>query len=322
MDCSPITRLLFIGMWNFADDHGRMPFAPRTIKAQVFPADDISADCVRGMLAELSAKGLILVYAVGGKEYLEITGWKHQRIDRPQDPRFPGPMDDGVEAIRRTFDDHSTLEKEGKGREKEEEHIRAVGKPTRTVTSDEFEEWWKVIPKRGSAANPKKPAREKFGRLIRDGTPVGDLMRAGRLWRDAEIAGKRDGTEKVAQAITWLNQERWNDYLAAVEVVEDKTPEPPPGGPTDAELRAKYVATARDHEPGSESVFRSGDGARQANEGERSGRQVPIVQARAARVSGVGGVFRPIGVAAGRLAIVPGRHEPDDDVPDAMATVV
>lgn len=115
MECSLNARLLFVGMWNFADDHGRMPVAPKTIKAQVFPGDDLSIETIRGMISELSANGLILMYVVDGKEYLEITGWKHQRIDKPQKAKHPGPLDDGSKTIPRTFD--VGMEKEGKGEE-------------------------------------------------------------------------------------------------------------------------------------------------------------------------------------------------------------
>lgn len=91
MECSPITRLLFIGMWNFADDAGRLPFSPKTIKAQIFPGDAITCDDVSGMVAELSANGLVSSYVVEGKQYLLITGWKHQKIDKPQKPKYPEP---------------------------------------------------------------------------------------------------------------------------------------------------------------------------------------------------------------------------------------
>lgn len=77
-------RLLFIGMWNFADDHGVIPFNPKTIKAQVFPGDDdVNSALVRRWLDELWAKDLIGVFEQNGKEYIVITGWKHQKIDKP-----------------------------------------------------------------------------------------------------------------------------------------------------------------------------------------------------------------------------------------------
>ncbi|HEX7895467.1 MAG TPA: hypothetical protein VF447_14815 [Terriglobales bacterium] len=87
-----MARLLFIGMWNFADDAGRMTFSPKTIKAQVFPSDEISMDEVRRMIVELSSNGLLLVYDVEGKEFIQITGWHHQKIDKAKESKIPRPV--------------------------------------------------------------------------------------------------------------------------------------------------------------------------------------------------------------------------------------
>jgi hypothetical protein len=92
MECSLAARLLFIGMWNFADDLGRLAMAPKSIKAKVFPNDDINSDSILGMIRELSQNGLVLLYDVEGKNYLQITGWQHQRIDKPQPGRCPAPV--------------------------------------------------------------------------------------------------------------------------------------------------------------------------------------------------------------------------------------
>ena len=46
-------RLLFIGMWNFADDEGVMTNKPKQIKAQIFPIDDITHGDVSDMLLSL-----------------------------------------------------------------------------------------------------------------------------------------------------------------------------------------------------------------------------------------------------------------------------
>ena len=101
MECSPIARLMFIGLWNFADDTGRYSYSPKTIKAQVFPGDDISVETIRGMVDELSANGLVRSYVVDGKDYLLITGWHHQKIDKPQKPRHPEPPPEQSANVRR-----------------------------------------------------------------------------------------------------------------------------------------------------------------------------------------------------------------------------
>ncbi len=92
MECSLNARLLFIGMWNFADDLGRLSASAKTIKASIFPSDDISPEIILGMIKELSANGLVLPYTVDGKDYLQITGWQHQRIDKPQPGKCPSPV--------------------------------------------------------------------------------------------------------------------------------------------------------------------------------------------------------------------------------------
>src|SRR5438876_1116129 len=103
LECSPIARLLFLGMLNFADDEGRLPFSAKSIKAQIFPADPFSFEDIEGMLGELSTNDLVLTYEVDGKQYLQITGWKkHQRIDKPQPAKYPPPPEHSS-SVRRTL---------------------------------------------------------------------------------------------------------------------------------------------------------------------------------------------------------------------------
>lgn len=143
MECSPIARLMFIGMWNFADDAGRYSYSPKTIKAQVFPGDDITVETIRGMVDELSANGLLLPYVVDGKEYLLITGWHHQKIDKPQKPRHPEPPKDHSPNVRRMV----ATERE-KEREREEKPADAGSTKTYAfedgvikLNQKDFESW-------------------------------------------------------------------------------------------------------------------------------------------------------------------------------------
>lgn len=90
VDCSPLARLLFIGLWNFCDDSGIHPRSPRRLKMLVFPADDFTADQVDSLIDELVAANLVTNYLVNAKCYLKVTGWMHQRIDHPS-YRYPLP---------------------------------------------------------------------------------------------------------------------------------------------------------------------------------------------------------------------------------------
>jgi len=84
VECSPNARLLFIGMWNFCDDGGNHPASPKSLKMQVFPGDDFTVGYISELVAELENQGLIIDYqADDGKRYWHVTGWHHQKIDRP-----------------------------------------------------------------------------------------------------------------------------------------------------------------------------------------------------------------------------------------------
>lgn len=164
MDCKPLTRLLFIGLWNFVDDYGRAPVAPRTIKAQVMPGDEITGQQIQTMLQELSSAGLILFYAVDGKEYFEITGWsKHQKIDNPSKYKVcPAPFTDQSPIVAIPSEESQSIGLEGKGRE---------GNRTESIAA-------KVAGPKPSQAKGDKKARREPQTPLPDGFLLADEIRA------------------------------------------------------------------------------------------------------------------------------------------------
>lgn len=82
-DCSPTARLLFIGMWNFCDDGGVHPASYKRIKMEVFPGDNLTDAQVKKYIDELINAGLIMEYSSQGQSYWYVTGWSHQKIDKP-----------------------------------------------------------------------------------------------------------------------------------------------------------------------------------------------------------------------------------------------
>ena len=172
MECQPLTRLLFIGIWNFCDDGGNHPDSEKTIKARVFPGDEISSSSIRRMLDELSSNGLLAFYEHSGKRYLHVCGWEHQRIDKPtfkypefvqslvvssppllgadtDDNQKPGPLGDSVDEsstnIRPPLDEASSNPllgldpgREGKGNrkgeEQDQEHVHRRDAPPDDAT--------------------------------------------------------------------------------------------------------------------------------------------------------------------------------------------
>lgn len=71
--------------------------------------------------------------------------------------------------------------------------------------------FWPAYPSRGSAANPKKPAREKFVAACKRGVDP-ELIIAG-LKGYASAPSLKVGTEFVKTAVVWLNQASWEQYV-------------------------------------------------------------------------------------------------------------
>jgi hypothetical protein len=140
-------------------------------------------------------------------------------------------------------------------------------KATRPAISGFFDEFWRVYPKRGDAANPKKPACDKFERAVRGGADPAVIIAAAARYAAIESSAGRSNTEKIAQAVTWLNQQRWQDYPELAGGDGGPPAPPDPSMPSDSELRARYAARIpQDPKPEDEGVFREGLGPDPANE--------------------------------------------------------
>lgn len=92
-------RLLFQGLWNFADRDGRLEDRPVRLRMQIFPADNVDVDHLLQLLAD-SPGELLLRYEVDGKRYLQILSWhKHQKPHPKETPSLI-PLPESSEKVR------------------------------------------------------------------------------------------------------------------------------------------------------------------------------------------------------------------------------
>ena len=75
----------------------------------------------------------------------------------------------------------------------------------------DFKQFWRSYPKR-KGGNPKHPARLKFENAVNDAISAADIIAAAERYAEEIKAEKKENTCYVAQAVTWLNQRRWEDY--------------------------------------------------------------------------------------------------------------
>jgi len=85
-------RLLYIGMWNVADDEGLLRASPLYLRSVIFAYDEIKATLIDEALKKLKDLGFIYVYIHEKQSYAWIIKFRvHQKIDRPQKSNNPAP---------------------------------------------------------------------------------------------------------------------------------------------------------------------------------------------------------------------------------------
>ncbi|KKK95896.1 hypothetical protein LCGC14_2668220, partial [marine sediment metagenome] len=86
-------RLLFIGMWNHADDEGLIRAKAEYLKSMIFVYDDFLIEKTEEDINQLAKLELIFLYSgTLNQRYAYVINFrKHQKIDRPQKSKLPPP---------------------------------------------------------------------------------------------------------------------------------------------------------------------------------------------------------------------------------------
>lgn len=84
---SPLAEILFYRLLVTVDDFGRFDGRPAMIKAACFPIKDITTAKCSALLDELNLAGLISLYTVSQKPYIQMCKWDN--VPRSKDSKFP-----------------------------------------------------------------------------------------------------------------------------------------------------------------------------------------------------------------------------------------
>lgn len=163
---------------------------------------------VRGLLGRLRAEGMITRKRTqhGAQRAPVISICNYDIYQAQADEGEPASGTAGAQGGHR----EGTANKEKEGKE---------GKEGKTHTVD-FDEFWRVYPDRKPHSNPKKPAGQKFEIAVGRGVPAGDIIRGAQNYA-TYVQRERVQSKYVAQAVTWISQERWTEY-------QGPPPEAPP----------------------------------------------------------------------------------------------
>lgn len=104
---SPLARLTYIAMWNWADDYGRGTLNLKELEGFIFPNDNIedliktcenpgqgSSANFRHIIKEVVGSFGLTIYEVDRRTYYAIPSWnEHQRTERKAKTKHPAPED-------------------------------------------------------------------------------------------------------------------------------------------------------------------------------------------------------------------------------------
>lgn len=220
MELNLFQRLLFIGLWNLADDEGRGVYDPASIAADLFLTEfslsphGVITD-VSNAFVEYSKRSMVAVYEAENRHYFQILQWgKHQRVNRATSSQIPPLTSDNEETKLISEDSLNPHGGLTLGIRNKEEGIRNKEDISSETSSDSsarrpdayppaFEEWWKTYPRRKNCS--KKDAAKQW----REATKT---INADELLNLTAIYAKTHGVSDpkyLPHPHKWLKDRRW-----------------------------------------------------------------------------------------------------------------
>ena len=225
-------RLLFTGMFNFADDEGIFENNPLEMKCKVFPADSITLELIKNCINSMIELTLL---EKGENKLLRYKNWhNYQKISHPSPTKYifklasredsVNPPEDSVspplalsEDSERTPSqysidsiDKSSLNSVDKNNKEVKENSSKKTKTQLLKEEFTFDRFYELYPrkiKKDKAFNPFKNIAAKHLKAVFDGLNAYIVY-----WRDAEV-----DLAHIPYPATWLNAKQWNDDIPIVK---------------------------------------------------------------------------------------------------------
>lgn len=220
---SPISALVNIALWSFMDDYGHIPYKPHELNLLTLPGRGLSTVEFDALIQELIDVGLLRMYVVDGKRYLEAAGWRHQKIYGKPTKRWPHPGEEGDAhspdlSVNNSMNTAEQYELDpsyliGKGvRDRDISVDGSLRSPSTSLTEvrKQFDEFWTNYPRKVGKAR----AMKAFGKALKLApfeTIIAGVQHLRAEWKP-RLQAKPDEIQFVPHPSTWLNGERWEDY--------------------------------------------------------------------------------------------------------------
>lgn len=262
-------RLLYIAMWNWADDYGIGDANLNRLVSFAFPGDDVPASDFPTLASEVSGCFGVIFYEHLGRPYYWLPTWeKHQRTEKKARQHVPFPEDAkpapdqgrGTSASSVGFSDASRGSTvpgtRGTGEQGELEEQGELGNgdqltltvpPTEQPSIDDlFARWWTDYPRKVSKPAARRAFAAALGKVHPDrSTACDDLIAAIREHRRHWLDLEGRPVDKIPHPATWLNAEAWNDELPPDDAYRTRPAAAATETPTERIMRMRTAALAQ-----------------------------------------------------------------------------
>ena len=206
----PWARLLYIALWNWADDYGRGTANLKELEGFAFPNDDTFVDrdgntaTFRRIVTEVSDCFGVVFYEVDGRPYYAIPTWEeHQRSEkRAKESRHPAPPDKMDETPSRSDGDGDTATFRHDATEMPRLSVAGTGEQGNRGTGEQGNRE-RGARKRGARLDPDFVPSEKSRATVLDEYPNLDVRREHAKFVDYFAAVPGQKGVKLDWDATW-----------------------------------------------------------------------------------------------------------------------
>ena len=223
-----LTRILYIGLWCYADREGRFEWRPKRIKAVILPYDDCD---IEEMLMSLHAMTFIDMYETPSGKVGSIPKFKEHQNPHPHEAKSKLPekcesnqchevslhvSDMSVKCNADILIPDSLIPDSGlldnKSGSQPDGAKKKTPAKTPAVYSQDFEAFWEAYPARNGQKTKKAKAWDAFWKIT-TATSISPEHLTDRIKALAPQYG-----DFPRDAVTWLNQRGWEDEVVLVKL--------------------------------------------------------------------------------------------------------
>lgn len=226
VQCSPLARIFFVGLWTDSDDQGVFEWRPVQLKMRLLPADNVAPS---ELLDELAAVDLIRRFDVNGIPYGAVRDF--QKWQRPKKPRAVHPITPEIRVFvgdpdAPTADLFGTGgERGGTGGEKspQMESEDGIGGGSRTRAGEDIaqiaEEVWQDSPGVARGRSTKSKVEDALRAAAKRGKNL-QAVRAGLQAFYASPDATKEGGKYAAGVHRVIQGDRWESFAPKVSHID------------------------------------------------------------------------------------------------------